>query len=269
MRPGTVIVTEGRPTMSSKDSILFAGNVCRWYTVNPHRWIITGNTKHDAQRAIHMLTSLISTVTFSGMYFWFLFTVGNCNTDRINTCLGSKWCQDAKLQSLAVEPYVPAAHLEEVKKRVKEEGASFLRGAETGQVDESFWQPVSVALQQIHILAMSRFLPDYQQDISRKLSSVFPISQVQCRPSKKQLAQMKTSLNAGRVNRGTMSCFPVLSTSSKGFTESLGECGLFPRLIPGTPSISCTWRKGCRVPPACFRCESCPGARDNSLPPCL
>lgn len=130
-------------------------------------------------------------------------------------------------------------------------------------------KPGSVALQQIHMLAMSRFLPDYQQDISRKLSSVFPISQVPCNPLRKQLAQMKTSLNAGRVNRGTMSCFPVLSTSSKGLTESLGESGLFPRLIPGTPSISCTWRKGCRVPPACFRCESCPGACDNSLPPYL
>lgn len=101
-------------------------------------------------------------------------------------------------------------------------------GGEPGQVA---WGPLTTRLccssVNSHYM-MSRFLPDDQRDISRKLSSAFPISQIQFSPLKRQFAQMKTSLNASMVNWMTKCCFPVLSTSGKGVTESLREYGLLP-----------------------------------------
>lgn len=174
------------------------------------------------------------------MYFWFLFTVENCNTDRINTCLGSKWCQDAKLESLAVEPYASALHVEEVKKWAKKEGAPFLspRGGENRASGPGPSDNLVLLLFSRCTFLMSQFLPDYQWDILQKLSSAFPISPVQFSPPKRQFAQMKTSLNASMVNWMTKYCFPVLSTSSKGVTESLGEFGLLPVWYLVPPAFS-------------------------------
>lgn len=87
------------PLWLLKSLFYLLGYICNWYVVN-HCLIVTGNT-YQMLCSKTTVNQLISTVTFSGVYFWFLFTIENCNAGTINTCLGSIWCQDTKLKSLA------------------------------------------------------------------------------------------------------------------------------------------------------------------------